>query len=908
MAKCQLHLFWAKLGKNTWPNEYHPAVCHLIDVGNVARQLWDNAIRPKVKRWVCTRLGLSDECSAGSWLAFWVAAHDIGKLSPGFQARDNTDKLKQLLVNAGFDFPCGGSPLHGDISTRVLAEVLADNSRGWSAVAGNVAENIAIAVGGHHGVFPCGWDEIHAPLGNCQWAAARRELLGELARLFGVPGQTSPQPPSADNQAIWMFVAGLASVSDWIGSCQACFKPAGSPSLVESEFAIDRYFHESRALATKAVDNLHWPSDLNAHDRPTFSGLFPLLPQMRPLQTAVVEAVDAMTRPGLLIVEAPTGEGKTEAAWYAAASWRWQGGQGTYVALPTMATSNQMFDRIVKFLASEPGASNLMLLHGKALLNEQFNALMQPSQIYSGDEPSGVVAEPWFATNRKHGLLAPFGVGTIDQVLLAVLQTRHVFVRLYGLAGKCVILDEVHAYDTYMNTLIENLLRWLAALGCPVVLLSATLPREKRRGLIEAYAGSAPPPAHDVAYPRLSQVDIGGDLKERHFPADPSRARTVQLTPVDEQEIADKLRQSLAGGGCAAVIRNTVGQAQRTYIELCAALKNDGIDVQLFHARFMFGDRQRIENCVIRRYGLTNDDQRAAGQITTAPHRPAKAVLVASPVIEQSLDLDFDLIFTDVASPLDIVIQRAGRLHRHERSQRPAGVAEKKLYLINPEQKNNFPDFGDSRFIYAPFILYRSYAALKSLTELRLPDDVERLIEQVYGTEPLAIPEAWQAAVDASERNMREQEDCQQLNALCAALARPNQPLADYESLQSDADDPTLAPAIQARTRDSDPTIQAIIIYQIDGKDFLDAAASEPFDEFTRPDLARVRRLLDNEVTIGRRGFKHVLAQVVPTGWRATSVLRYHRIIRVDQHGNSVCADLPLSVDGCLGVRYNPSV
>ena len=186
----------------------------------------------------------------------------------------------------------------------------------------------------------------------------------------------------------------------------------------------------------------------------------------------------------MLIVEAPMGEGKTEAAWYAAATWDRRGGQGTYVALPTMATSNQMFERVGKFLEADSGG-NLMLLHGKAALNDRFEKLRYAAEVYDHDDeknPSAVVAEGWFASNKKHGLLAPYGVGTIDQALLAVLQTKHVFVRLFGLAGKCVILDEVHAYDAYMTTLMERLLRWLAALGCPVVLLARRCPRKRGSG------------------------------------------------------------------------------------------------------------------------------------------------------------------------------------------------------------------------------------------------------------------------------------------------------------------------------------------------------------------------------------------------------------------------------------------
>src|SRR5262249_33560737 len=273
---------------------------------------------------------------------------------------------------------------------------------------------------------------------------------------------------------------------------------------------------------------------------------------------------------------------KTEAGWYAAACWDRAGGAGVYVALPTMATGNQMFDRVGTFLGAEVGKKNLMLQHGKAALNERFEQLKYAARGYDDEKrPSAVVAEAWFASNKKHGLLAPYGVGTIDQALLAVLQTKHVFVRLFGLTGKCVVLDEVHAYDAYMTTLMERLLRWLAALGCPVVLLSATLPRDKRLKLLRAYAGGGRSQPDDGRSPPVTSVAPGGRRAEvTPLAADPARARAVGLGWVDDSTLADTLRRSLGDGGCAVVIRNTVGLAQRTYLGLRDSLAASGIVVE----------------------------------------------------------------------------------------------------------------------------------------------------------------------------------------------------------------------------------------------------------------------------------------------------------------------------------------
>jgi CRISPR-associated endonuclease/helicase Cas3 len=905
MTMIPLVSFWAKLGSATWPDEYHPVICHLIDVGAVALNLWENVFRRRFRQWLSGRLGLDkDEKACGRWLAFWCGTHDIGKVSPDFQFQGNTCELKRRLTapEAGFNFAhTGDKQQHGVISTVVLNAELT-RGQDWPAVAESVARNVAVAVGGHHGFFPTDWIDICGPLGNEKWATARRELLAQLARLFGVIGAPSPKPTSPDDQSVWMAVAGLTSVADWIGSNQSFFNPVGNPVLLNSSFNLNDYLKHANLQAQKALKELGWLDREHATSPVKFAELFPFITEPRPLQTALVEIIDGMTEPGLLIVEAPMGEGKTEGGWYAAACWDRRGGQGAYVALPTMATSNQMFDRVGAFLGgdaeADTGKKNLMLQHGKAALNDQFEKLKYAARVYDDEKhPSAVVAEKWFAGNKKHGLLAPYGVGTIDQALLAVLQTKHVFVRLFGLAGKCVILDEVHAYDAYMTTLMERLLRWLGALGCPVVLLSATLPRNKRLQLLRAYAGDDLPEPADVPYPRITSVKACRRPDEHaeveHVAADASRARTVRLGWLDEDSLAEKLRQSLANGGCATVIRNTVGLAQQMYLRLRDTLKEDGITVELFHARFPFGRRMEIENAVLKRFGKHGGSAERN-----------KRVLVATQVVEQSLDLDFDAMFSDVA-PVDLVLQRAGRLHRHERGPRPGGVSEPCLWLIEPGEKDGLPDFGRSEYVYAPFVLLRSYMVLKAGETVRMPDDLERFIEQVYGTEPLTIPDGWQTALDQSKEKLKVKQENQQLNALDVSINDPDDSPLEQQSQQLEEDDPEAAKKIQAQTRDSDPIIQLIVVYQLAGQDYLDAVGQEPFNEADVPDVPRVRQLLDNEVTISHYGcFLAYVGRGVPKAWREKGMLRHHRIVRVDGDGKSLPGDFFLRVDHQLGVRF----
>ena len=336
--------FWAKLGRtNVYPECYHPVLCHLIDVAQVARAIWNEVLREPLKRLIANAFGLTpDEC--GRWFTFWAGAHDIGKITPSFQAQGHSKNLWDRLKVAGFSEQFGENVHHGKTGTKILADELRR--------CGNVGDlpqsffnTIGVAVGGHHGVFPPNWDLLsEVELGNTRWADARRDVLDALVSLLDVAKLPPPKPVATDDQSVWMFLAGLTSVADWIGSNQAFFASAGNAHVANDVLDINNYWKTSAAIAHQALDQLGWLGRSDFHAA-TFEDLFPNIKNRRPLQDKIIELAGKMTEPGLLIVEAPMGEGKTEAAWFVANRWDELRGQGTYVALPTMATSNQMFDR-----------------------------------------------------------------------------------------------------------------------------------------------------------------------------------------------------------------------------------------------------------------------------------------------------------------------------------------------------------------------------------------------------------------------------------------------------------------------------------------------------------------------------------------------------------------------------------
>jgi len=898
----QLNLLWAKIGKGTY-GERHPLLCHLIDVGCVAEQLWQHVLRQPARDRFETVLGLNAD-SAQKWISFWAATHDIGKASPWFQAQ-NCD-AKSVLQEAGFNF-IGKSRLpHGTISTAVLSTLLTQNCMAWPAVETKLARRVAIVVGGHHGLFPASgtWNGISTNELGCGslWSQARESLLLCLANVFDLSDCPSPHDPNGKD-AHWpmMVLAGLTSVADWIASNKEYFRH--TPVTVDTA----DYVKLAQQRAMDALSKLGWLGwQADQRDTQSFEMLFPKCCPPRPLQQAVISAADRLAGPSLVLIEAPMGEGKTEAALYLSDQWNHaRNGQGLYVALPTMATGNQMFDRVTEFLKHRypEDRINLHLVHGLALLSEQYeqSRLAAIADIHDDDsQPTNVVAEEWFAKNKKQAMLAPFGVGTIDQALLSVLQVKHVFVRLFGLAGKMVILDEVHAYDTYMSALLERLLEWLHALGCSVVLLSATLPAERRRALLKAWTGQEPQEDRSK-YPRLT-IAHGDQVRlSQSFDTDPNRRVTVQVNWCEIDRLADDLKIALTNGGCVAVIRNTVGEAQKTYRLLKeqlgfnhpSELDSDDVDtptIDLFHARFVYDDREAIEQRVLNRYG------KGPGGEPQNSNRPKKSVVVATQVIEQSLDLDFDLMVTDVA-PIDLVIQRAGRLHRHQRPERP--IASPSLWLLKPENFDGVPNFEHSEYVYEPYVLLRSFLKLRVLQTIRLPDDIDALVEEVYREELPSkdLDAVWTEVLRDSRARMeiRRREDAQTAHSVVIDSPNFEDDLLDSFNRLLEEDNPEAHADLIAATRLTKTTVQLVLCS--DKEASIDKEADES------PSFNEAKRILGQAVSLQHQGVvQHLIKQPVPMWCNKSGLLRFHRFALLDQTGCYPCGSYAIRYDPELGV------
>ena len=652
--------YWGKadekyVGEATW----HPLAYHCLDVAACGHVLLN--AQPA---WLASLRRLSgialDELP--DWVAFLLTLHDAGKFGDGFQSL--RPDLWQTLQGRTEDARPGER--HDTLGYELLMESLPQwlNHPELARRGGQQMRPWLAAVTGHHGKPPknlSSGDSVrqlrdHFPV---QVLEDTRQFVLEAIKLL-LPNEcllAAIQNGQAECywQASWL-VSGLAVAADWLGSNTLWF-PYQKP-----EVGLPKYWRDTALpQAHQAVAE----SGL-APNTPIFSGfgnLFPSIKTPSPLQ-AWAETVHITDSPQLFVLEELTGSGKTEAALTLAARLMAEGqGRGVYLALPTMATADAMFDRVRRddvwrrFFAS--GEAQLALAHSADRLKLRLEEANRQDAGYGpGEEDSASRnCTAWLADSRKKAMLADFGVGTLDQALLAVLPARHQSLRLLGLANKVLVVDEVHACDSYMGELLVRLLRFHAALGGSVILLSATLPLSQRARYIKVFAEGADMTVArpmEVGYPLASHFSTNG-IAEQPLETRAESARHVVVHALhEEREVQERLQNSLAQGRCVVWIRNSVADAVETWKAWNASCPEH--PATLFHARFALVDRLRIGKEKI---------EAAFGPDSTPVTRRGKLV-IATQVIEQSLDVDFDDMVTDLA-PIDLVVQRAGRLQRHKR-------------------------------------------------------------------------------------------------------------------------------------------------------------------------------------------------------------------------------------------------
>jgi CRISPR-associated endonuclease/helicase Cas3 len=878
---------WAKTSKKG-DGGWHPLILHMLDVAASADAIL--AREPESTRW---RLAATLEMSwaeARAWLLLVIACHDLGKACPGFQA-----KWPQLLDRLKLALPRSPNTevQHAFVSQLALTELLQD--LGWPD---GLAELVADAVGCHHGsrasekAKDAAAAEIYVGKGERleavrrDWAHARGNLVDALKDVLRPCAPSSKQSLTGPD---FMLLSGLTSFADWIGSNEDWF-PFGTPNDCDD---LQGWLPKRRALADKAMDAMGWLARTPlTRETKSFSEVFAFAP--RPLQQAVADTLNDLKGPAILLLEAPMGEGKTEAAFFAHLELQRRfGHRGLYVALPTKATGNAMFKRTLKFLRGQGmnRTLDLQLLHGASLLNDTFQNL-KVSGIYDTTTGGEVRAGEWF-TNKKRALLSEYGVGTVDQALLPILPVRHNFVRLWGLANRVVVFDEIHAYDAYTGTLLIHLLRWLLALGSSVVLLSATLPPSIRRELARVVNDTLP--EQEPEYPRLSIFCPGQKVNQKHFTADPARRQTVRLQPIPP-ELSD-IRAALEAhlklnGGLGLALVNTVQRAQdlyRLFVDGESMVREgqrvgkrlpDGTEIYLFHARFPADRRQKREEHALELFG-------------EQANRQGRRILIATQVAEQSLDLDFDVISTDLA-PVDLVLQRAGRLWRHARKSRP--VSQPTL-LVAGLAGDEPPLFGKPLWwgaVYREDILLRTWSLLHTRHDLKLPDEIDTLVQAVY-EEQVDVPDAVRDRLEKALLNSDGKMIAQHGQAHQAIIGLPDDSSWNDPArfVLYDEDEPGVHRTLMAQTRLGEDSVVVIPLW-----------ADDEFKSNGTPDFAQAKQWYLRAMSLSRKGVvKKLHAQGVPAGWKESSLLRNCFPLLLDKEGRWAL-DAKVRLDDDLGLVY----
>lgn len=761
--------FWAKTpleGDVDWTT-VHTVLAHMLDVGLVferlATQTWPSVGAFLTSSFVDQRSGLDFLCAL-------AALHDVGKISPGFQSK--VPALASKLAADGLPFPPGSESLHSRITMEFLVRHL--GTLGEDEDTGEVVA-YAQASACHHGdyfPFPEMYDMVPD---SAAWEEERIQHLRAVFSVWNLSQELLPFLRTALPAQWTTALAGLISVADWVGS---------SLPFVSVRDSADEYARDRRSVVAKRISETGLESAGGSVATTEFGELFgddsgasSWTPNET--QSLVASLTTGIDGPFLAIVEAPTGIGKSEAALYSYALRSGTRNKGLYFALPTMATTNAMFDRVESFLERlyRTSGTQLRLLQSEARHHEGFRQLL--ARGANGSAPQArvqaVAAYEWFAGAKK-GLLAEHAVGTIDQIMLAAMLSRHHFVRLLGLVDKIVVVDEIHAYDTYMQAVIATLLRWLRALDTPVVLLSATIPKSMRAALIEAYSGET---VWDGA-PSGAAVTVWSEDGVRAEPIPGIRERSVRFrqcalsdrtSEVFVNGAVEAVLRAVERGGCIACIVNTVDEAQEVFERLDADI-DDNVYRVLLHARFTRSDRAEAEQDLQERFG------------PRAEARPRRAVVVGTQVLEQSLDVDFDYMVTDLA-PIDLLIQRLGRVHRHQKRrpsvQRAHSVPTIEV-LLPP--LDSFLPRDKVAPIYEPAVLARSALAVAKYAgaPIVIPGSESALIEDVYGEKPIGNP-ALEERLNRWDEQMIALHAAERFAASVRSLAPPDRLPADLTPL-----------------------------------------------------------------------------------------------------------------------------
>jgi CRISPR-associated endonuclease/helicase Cas3 len=822
--------YWGKASSNKGKDfQCHLLAYHSLDVTAVAAYWWDN--HPVIRRLFLSQSNLT-ETEYRAWLLFFIALHDLGKFDIRFQCKADAVWLmlnpeQRGIMRPSFyeckGFDHGQAGLYWFVSDSQVGDSMDMGS--LSALLGEPQEHPYAswlpwleAVTGHHG-WVIGHERVqdvtHVEYQDQLAAdkAARIDWLNTLETLFLIPAGLSIQDYPPQKSAL---LAGFCSVSDWLGSWRTDDTFQFCADIYESADDLQAYFQQKYATDARIV--LARSGLLN--DSKSYTDISALLSEgyrPRQLQTLVNSLP---VKPGLTIVEAPTGSGKTETAM--AYAWRLLDAglaDSIVFALPTQATANAMLKRMPQYANHLFINPNVTLAHCNAKFNEDFQAIRQSGSNIQHEEEAWAQCCQWLSQSRKRVFLGQIGVCTVDQVLVSVLPVKHRFIRGFGVGRSVLIIDEVHAYDSYMSGLLNQVLSDQFQSGGSAILLSATLPEPQKQKLVDAWSGESATTFPDV-YPLVTWRDAAApqffDLEET--PAQKPKPFSVQLQPMflpdslPDASLLNEIVQAARQDAQVCIICNLVDAAQQLYEQLKNMTDHQ---VLLFHARYTLVDRNQKEQNVLALFGPEGD--RSTGRI-----------LVSTQVIEQSLNVDFDWLITQLC-PADLLFQRLGRLHRFDWPVRPKAFSDPVATVLLPAEAG----FGRYQIIYANTrVMWKTRKRILALNgePLHFPAAYRDWIKEVYNEKPDDDEPAW--VIKACDEF--EKDDL-------ARRSKARNMLQQAKTIKPYSDDDE---NIRAVTRDGEMSLPVILYEQVgEGRALLDGQILEQLDELERAEALALNRI-----------------------------------------------------------------
>ena len=895
----QIAHLWGKASNDPQSGLWTPLYIHLLDTARVGTYLWNHWISDNIKKRISNGIkNTNSHVEPEKLVSFVCLSHDIGKAIPPFQSRNIpnnqhlSDFFRSKLQDMGLHYRSDLNEPNA-IPHPYASEIILERN--------GIPRCIADVAGGHHGTPPNKKqlrtlaEAYPDNMGRGEWSSVQDDLVSFCMDASGLDPKSIRD--TVIDASCQVLLTSIVVIADWITS---------NSDIFPLSFEDDKPVMELEERATRALNNAVfppvWKPELEDEDVPSlFKNRFSYDP--RPFQSAIADVASRISAPGIMIVEAPMGEGKTEAALVAAEILAKRFGMGgLMIALPTQATSDGIFPRVKKWIdvisESQTAGLTMFLAHGKSRFNTDYTALEHVGFSSNGSKEGGIIHE-WFTGKRK-GILSDFVIGTVDQALMMGLKQKHLEMRHFGLAGKVVIIDEVHAYDAYMGSYLSKTLEWLGTYKTPVILLSATLPPIRRAELLAAYMGSKGVDERVIearSYPLITFSNESELILET--PPASGRKNIVEVKRITDADISEILQGAISNGGYFGIILNTVKRAQN----MAATLRSEfpTADVRLLHSGFTSIDRSNRESEVLNALGPGRK-----------VHDRSPMIVVGTQVMEQSMDLDFDLLLTDLC-PIDLLLQRIGRLHRHE-NRRPNGLETAKCYVIDTGEE---PFDKGAETVYGKYQLYNTRLLLQD--SIKLPDDIPKLVSAAYSCEmnvPESILNAYAEAKTEQDTVMKNKR----VRAQAFQISRPG----DIRDLIGWIDCPIIDDSqgnkAQATVRDGDRSVEVTMVMKTEDDLILPLPGTDipegtvlPSDK--APDAKTAFTIAGCKVPLPRLITKRIGIDktidiisamnhdMVPKAWKESEWLNGELILMLDESMRADVAGFTIAYDYEQGMR-----